>query len=66
MILFGFEFKYADKPQITKSMRIALVDLQLDHLMLVYPGKEAFPLADKITAYGLDGLESADGLKNIF
>lgn len=62
----GFEFKYADKLQITKSMRIALEDLQLDHLIVIYPGKEKFPLDEKITAYGLDGLASADDLRNIF
>lgn len=50
----GFEFKYTQSPKITKSMHIALQDLQLDHLVLVYPGSKVFPLADKITAVGLD------------
>ncbi len=49
----GFEIKYTDSPKITPSMKIAMQDLQLDHLYLVFPGKEAFPLAEKITAHGL-------------
>lgn len=46
----GFEFKFTENPRITRSMEIAMHDLQLDHLYLVYPGKEAFPLGDKMTA----------------
>ncbi len=52
----GFEFKYADVPKITKSMRIALIDPKLDHLTVVYPGKETFPLDDKITAQRLESI----------
>lgn len=52
----GFEFKYGDSPKITKSMHIALQDLQLDSLTLIYPGKDIFPLDQKITAYGLQTL----------
>jgi hypothetical protein len=50
----GFEFKYADVPRTTKSMHIALKDLKLDHLTVVYPGKETFELGEKITAQGLE------------
>ncbi len=49
----GFEFKYTDAPNITKSMYIALEDLKLDQLIVIYPGKETFPLSEKITAQGL-------------
>ena len=52
----GFEFKYVDVPKVTKSMRIALTDLKLDHLTVVYPGKETFPLAENITAQGLESI----------
>ena len=50
----GFEFKYVDVPRITKSMNIAMLDLKLDHLTVVYPGKETFLLAENITAKGLE------------
>ncbi|HSX04238.1 MAG TPA: ATP-binding protein [Rhabdochlamydiaceae bacterium] len=49
----GYEFKYSDAPKITPSMRIACQDLKLDHLYVVYPGKETFSLSEKITARGL-------------
>lgn len=52
----GFEFKYADVPRMTKSMQTALSDLKLDHITVVYPGNQTFPLAEKITAQGLETL----------
>jgi predicted AAA+ superfamily ATPase len=52
----GFEFKYTDVPKITKSMRIALDDLHLDHLTVVYPGAHTFPLEEKITAQSFESL----------
>lgn len=54
----GFEFKYTDHPKLTPSMKIAMHDLKLDHLTLIYPGKETFPLGDKMTAQGLESLLS--------
>ncbi len=51
---FGFEFKYTDSPKTTKSMHIALEDLKLDHLYLIFPGKFSFPLGDNTTALGFD------------
>lgn len=52
----GFEFKYSDSPKITKSMNIALDDLKLDHLYVIFPGALSFPMHDKITACGLESL----------
>lgn len=54
----GFEFKYTDSPKITASMRIVQHDLELDHLYIIFPGKEAFPLAEGITAQGLETISS--------
>lgn len=51
---YGFEVKYTDKPQVTKSMRQALDDLKLDKLTVVYPGTVPFRLADKIDALPLE------------
>ncbi len=61
----GFEFKYMDAPKITKSMRIALEDLSLDHLIVMYPGTEIFPMDKKITAFGLETIANNSFLKNI-
>lgn len=52
----GFECKYTERPRVTKSMRIALEDLKLTHLGVIYPGSAIFPLAENITAYGLETL----------
>lgn len=46
---WGAEFKYADAPHLTPSMRNALIDLRLEHLWVIYPGKETYKLTDKIT-----------------
>jgi len=46
---FGAEFKYSDAPKTTKSMRIVLKDLELEHLYIVYPGKETYKLDINIT-----------------
>ena len=46
---YGFEFKYADAPGTTRSMRIAMQDLKLTHLWVVYPGDEAYDLDERIS-----------------
>ena len=45
---YGFEMKLSDAPTVTKSMRIALADLGLAKLFIVYPGKESYPLDAQI------------------
>ena len=49
----GVEFKRADMPRVTTSMRIAMKDLKLDALYVVYPGLHRFKLADGIEAVPL-------------
>ena len=49
----GVEFKRADVPKITPSMRIAMRDLKLDALYVVYPGAHRFSLADGVEAVPL-------------
>lgn len=50
---WGFEFKCSDAPGVTRSMHIALKDLQLEHLWVVYPGVRKYALHDAITALPL-------------
>ena len=52
----GVEFKRADAPQMTPSMRIALQDLGLDALYVVYPGERRYRLADRVEAVPLAAL----------
>lgn len=49
----GFEFKFTDSPSLTKSMVIAMKDLKLSKLTLIYPGDKSFPLAENIYAASL-------------
>lgn len=53
---YGFEFKYADAPKLTKSMHIAREDLRLHRLFVVHPGEDAYPLAPWAEAAGLGQL----------
>lgn len=49
----GVECKRVDAPTLTPSMRIALEDLQLDELKVVYPGTKRYHLAGKVEAVPL-------------
>jgi len=49
----GFEFKYTEKPRTSKSMHAAMEDLRLDHLYVIHPAKNSFPLKENITALSL-------------
>ena len=44
----GVEIKRADAPRLTPSMRTALDDLQLDRLVVIYPGTRRYPLTDRV------------------
>jgi len=52
----GFEFKFTESPSTTKSMRVAMTDLKLKRLFVVYPGTRRFELDDNIVALPLTGL----------
>ena len=52
----GVEFKRADAPGVTRSMQIAMDDLQLDRLYVVYPGALRYPLAEGMEAVPLAAL----------
>ncbi|RPH51523.1 MAG: ATP-binding protein [Desulfobacteraceae bacterium] len=45
---WGAEFKYEDAPRLTRSMKTAVEDLKLERLWVVYPGKAAYRLTEKI------------------
>ncbi len=44
----GVEIKRADAPKVTPSMRIAMADLRLDRLLVLYPGAKPYRLAPGI------------------
>ncbi len=54
---FGFEFKHTVAPEFTKSMRIALADLDLAQLDVIHLGKETYPLANRVRAVAFGRLQ---------
>ncbi|MEI6566676.1 MAG: ATP-binding protein [Verrucomicrobiota bacterium] len=59
---WGFEFKYADAPRTTKSMRTALEDLKLERLYVIYPGERDYTLDDKIEVLAFPRVEKLAAL----
>lgn len=55
---FGVEFKFNEAPKVTKSMHSALADLHLQHLWVIYPGKDRYPAHEKITMLPLSSISS--------
>lgn len=54
--LLGVECKRTDAPRMTPSIRIALEDLGLSRVAVVYPGSRRFPIAEKVEAVPLSAL----------
>jgi predicted AAA+ superfamily ATPase len=52
----GVECKRSAAPTLTPSMKIALTDLKLDRIVVVYPGDRRYPLADRVEAVPLTEL----------
>jgi predicted AAA+ superfamily ATPase len=50
---FGIEYKYTDAPARSRSMAVALEDLSLEHLWVVFPEGPEYPLDKNITAVPL-------------
>jgi len=42
------EFKYNDAPKISKSMQIAIEDIGIEKIYVIYPGKKSYKLAKNI------------------
>ncbi len=49
----AFEFKYADAPKMTRSMQIALKDLKLQRIDVIYPGEIDYQLSEQVYVHGL-------------
>jgi uncharacterized protein len=60
----GVEIKRADAPALTPSMRIALRDLQLDYLTVLYPGSRRYELTEQVSVVPLATL--AEGVDTLF
>ncbi len=61
---YGVEVKFQDAPRLTPSMRIALDDLDLRHLTVLYPGTRRYALERRVTVVPLTEL-AAQGAVSI-
>ena len=52
----AFEFKFLDALKVTPSMTLAFKELSLDHLFVIYPGGDRYPIHDTIMVMGLPHL----------
>jgi predicted AAA+ superfamily ATPase len=52
----GVECKRKDAPKLTPSMKMAMQDLKLDELRVIYPGTKSYPLAENIMVTPLASL----------
>lgn len=50
------ECKRVDAPRLTPSIRIALDDLRLERVAIVYPGTKRFALTDRVEAVPVGAL----------
>ncbi len=60
--LYGVECKRADIPRLTPSIRIALDDLKLKSVCVIYPGIQRFPLDSQVEAVPLQELSKGESL----
>jgi hypothetical protein len=57
----GVECKRLDAPRLTPSMQVPLKDLELDTLLVIYPGPHAYSLAQRVKAIPLRTLAANPG-----
>lgn len=62
--MYGLECKRADAPKMTPSMRIALQDLKLERIAVIYPGRQRYALSKQVTVVPFDSVSG--GMKEIF
>ena len=58
----GVEVKRMDAPRFTPSMRIALDDLRLEQIVVLYPGTQEYTLAPRVRAVPLAAIANARNL----
>ena len=58
--LLGVECKRVDAPRMTPSIRIALEDLELARVAVLYPGPKRYPLGDRVEAVPLRTLGTGE------
>jgi predicted AAA+ superfamily ATPase len=55
---YGIEVKFSEAPEVTHSMYTALHDLELEHLWVIYPGEQNYPVHERITVWSLANISN--------
>lgn len=63
--LLGIEIKRVDAPRVTKSMRISREDLNLERIIVIYPGDKTFSLDDGVKAVPLKALAVPETVRKL-
>ena len=56
--LLGVECKRADVPRRTRSAAMAMSDLGLDRVAIIYPGSKRYPVSEAVEAVPLAALST--------
>ena len=62
--MYGVEIKRSDAPTLTPSMRIALEDLKLERIVVIYPGQQRYLLHDQVEAVPFEAVSG--GMNSLF
>jgi hypothetical protein len=54
----GVEMKRADAPRMTPSIRVAIADLRLEQVVILYPGDQEYEIAENTRVAGLSSLSA--------
>lgn len=57
---WGVEVKYTLQPKLTRSMRTAIEELDLEHLWVIIPEGERYPLAENVTVLPIGMLSAIE------
>lgn len=58
---FGFEVKFSEAPVVTKAMHNVVRLLALDHLFVVCPARDAWPVDARISVLPVQGVPGLPG-----
>lgn len=53
---YGIEVKYQDAPSFSKSMQIAIKELNLERLIVLYPGKDSYKIHKDVSVFPIQDL----------
>ncbi len=62
--LLGVECKRTDAPRMTPSIRVAMEDLKLTGVAVIYPGSKRYSIADRVEAVPLRTLSKGEPIFN--